>query len=161
MGDLHRKLKDPGQAEKEYSRAREIREALAGDRTKPGARRDLSSILVKLGNIRKSEHDLDGALKLFREAADIDRILAAELKTDQAKDDYAVSLLKTGDILRKRGDIHDAVECNGKAVEIFTAVCGFISFYWPASVGLNVAIALCLAFYCVGMRYMKEGAAET
>ena len=48
-----------------------------------------------------------------------------------------------------------------KAVEIFTAVCGFISFYWPASVGLNVAIALCLAFYCVGMRYMKEGAAET
>jgi hypothetical protein len=27
-------------------------------------------------------------------------------------------------------------------------------------VGLNVAIALCLIFYCVGMRYMKEGAAE-
>ena len=47
-----------------------------------------------------------------------------------------------------------------KAVEVFTAVCGFISFYWPNSVGLNVGIALCLIFYCVGMRYMKEGTAE-
>ena len=47
-----------------------------------------------------------------------------------------------------------------KAVEIFTAVCGFISFYWPASVGLNVGIGLCLIFYCVGLRYMKEGTAE-
>ena len=47
-----------------------------------------------------------------------------------------------------------------KAVEIFTAVCGFISFYWPQSVGLNVGIALCLIFYCLGVRYMKEGTAE-
>lgn len=60
-------------------------------------------------------------------------------------------------------DDDEARETNArklKAVEVFTAVCGFISFYWPSSVGLNVAIALCLIFYCVGMRYMKEGAAE-
>lgn len=48
-----------------------------------------------------------------------------------------------------------------KAVEIFTAVCGFISFYWPSSLGLNIGIALCLIFYCVGMKYMKEGTAAT
>ena len=47
-----------------------------------------------------------------------------------------------------------------KTVEIFTVVCGFISFYWPSSVGLNVGIGLCLIFYCGGMRYMKEGTAE-
>lgn len=46
-----------------------------------------------------------------------------------------------------------------KAVEIFTAVCGFISFYWLNSVGLNAGIGLCLIFYCVGMKYMKEGTA--
>ena len=46
-----------------------------------------------------------------------------------------------------------------KAVEIFTAVCGFISFYWPNSIGLNVGLGLCLIFYCVGMKYMKEGTA--
>ena len=42
-------------------------------------------------------------------------------------------------------DDDDAREDNArklKAVEIFTAVCGFISFYLLASGGLNVAIAL-------------------
>lgn len=115
MGDLERKT--PGSraavntdAEKSYNKALEIRQQLYEETGRPGARRDISVVYTKLGNLRADQKDIDGAEHYYTLALQLDRVLAEELKTYQSRDDYAVSLNKSGNVLRARGNFAQAAD---------------------------------------------------
>ena len=125
IGDIHRKRKETDKAAENYNEAQEILEDLARAKQERNeydsqARRDMSSILVKQGNIQKDKGNFGGALKYYRKALETDRVLMAEEKTDQARDDCAVTLLKIGNMLRKDGNPQGALEYLEEAVGIFT-----------------------------------------
>ena len=98
---------------------RQIREQLNEAVPGAGSRRDLSAILTKLGNVRKSEKRYDEAGQFYLQALDMDKVLAEEVKSAQAWDDYAVSLVKTGDIHTAQGRYEDAASCYEEASGIF------------------------------------------
>ncbi len=79
------------------------------------ARRDLSSALTKLGNVRRDEGDLDEALTLYERASQLDRVLVGELRTVAARDDWYVSLVKLGDVHKDRHDFAEAVRLYDEA----------------------------------------------
>ena len=97
-------------AGEDYRQAYEIRKKLFEESGKPSARRDLSAILTKLGNLRMDNNDLDGAEQFYSRALEHDQILSQELKTNRSKDDYAVSLMKLGKVYRAKDENDRAIK---------------------------------------------------
>lgn len=106
-------------AGEDYQQAFEIRKKLFEESGKPGARRDLSAILTKLGNLRMDNNDIDGAEEYYQRALEHDKILSEELKTNQSKDDYAVSLMKLGKVFRAKDEYDRAIDNYLTAKDIY------------------------------------------
>jgi len=105
LGDIRRRRKDIKAADGYYRKAEALRSELVKDAPGSlGAKRDLSAILTKIGNIRKDAGKYGEAGELYGRALEIDRALADETRSVDARDDLSVSLIKVGDILKKRGD---------------------------------------------------------
>lgn len=106
-------------AGEDYQQAYEIRQRLFEESGKSSARRDLSAILTKLGNLRMDNNDIKGAEEYYQRALEHDKILSEELKTNRSKDDYAVSLMKLGKIYRAKKHYAQAIENYISAKEIY------------------------------------------
>lgn len=106
-------------AGEDYQQAYEIRKELFETSGKPSARRDLSAILTKLGNLRMDNNDIDGAEMYYQRALEHDKILSEELKTNQSKDDYAVSLMKLGKVFRAKDEYDRAIDNYLTAKDIY------------------------------------------
>ena len=106
-------------AGEDYQKAYEIRLKLFEETHTHGARRDLSAILTKLGNLRMDNNDPEGAKKYYLEAYEHDATLAWELKTNQAHDDFGVSMMKLGKAYGAWGDYSMAEQEYSTAKELY------------------------------------------
>ena len=107
------------EADSYYEKALRIRQELSETSNAPELRRDLSAVLTKLGNVRKSGKDYAGAGTYYEKALAMDKVLAAEVKTPQAYDDLGVSLVKIGDIRKAEDRMEEAAACYERACDIF------------------------------------------
>jgi len=75
----------------------------------PGSRRDVSVSLDNIGDIAKSNGDLETALAHYEESLTIARALSEELGTPESRRDVSVSLDNIGDIAKSNGDLETAL----------------------------------------------------
>ena len=109
-----------------YEEGLEIRRRLmAADPTNAGRARDVSVSLNRIGDVRSSRNELQGALRAYEEGLEIRRgLMAADPSHSERARDVFISLANIGLLHRQGGDKKAACRKFREALPIITALAG-------------------------------------
>lgn len=107
-----------------YARAQSIYESLIkGNSKNTAARRDLTALYDRIGEIRLHASNTKGALEVFQKALELRQQLITENPNDAAlQREVAVSHMKIGEASQKLGDVKTALEQERQALSTFESI---------------------------------------